>query len=185
MPHILLFTGHMIDRTDRPMPRFPPAKQGAAAFAIRTVLQQQVATYGAASLRGIAAAACGGDILFHEACRDLHIPGEIWLGIPPGAFEQTSVAFAGPDWVARYRKLVNILPVHVLHPGLDAGAPDSVWEEANQWMLTHSLATGGWNMTLIALWDGMKGDGMGGAEHMVGVAGAHHATIEIINVATL
>src|SRR5579872_3338945 len=127
MAYSLLFTGHMIDKPDRAAPRFPESAAGAAAEAIRGVLGKIVgacnpvafrgigADRGTVAFRGIAAAACGGDILFHEVCRELKIPSEIYLGIPVDAFEQTSVAFAGRDWIARYRKLVEELPVHILH----------------------------------------------------------------------
>ena len=64
-------------------------------------------------------------------------------------------------------------------------APDSVWEEANQWMLDKALENGGSNLTLIVLWDQKKGDGLGGTEHMVHVAEAHHAVVEIIDVLSL
>lgn len=185
MSHAILFTGHMMDRSDRPTPRFPASKEAAAAAAIRAALRKVMVEAGSEPLMGIAAAACGGDILFHEACRQGKIPSELFLGIPVDAFRQTSVAFAGPGWVARYDKLAKELPVHILMPNATADAPDLVWEEANQWMLDTALAGGGTRMTLIALWDGKKGDGLGGAEHMVRVATAHQAMVEIIDVLRL
>jgi hypothetical protein len=172
----------MIDKPGRAAPRFPPSKEAAVARAIRTILQQQIAASGINNLIGIAAAACGGDTLFHEACEEWHIPSEIFLGISVDAFEKTSVAFAGPEWVGRYRKLVRQLPVHILHPQGHADAPDTIWEEANQWMLQEALKNGGANMTLIALWDGKKTADRGGVEHMVTIAGAHQAAVAIIDI---
>jgi hypothetical protein len=185
MIHTILFTGHMIDKPDRSSPRFPPSKEGKAAQAIRDALQKVFVAAGGKEFRGIAAAACGGDILFHEACLHLPIPSEIWLGIPADAFLQTSVAFAGAVWITRYKNLLRQLPVRLLHPDATAGAPDSVWEEANQWMLDEALAGGGANMTLIALWDRKKGDGPGGTEHLVRVTEAHGAGVEIIDMLSL
>ena len=74
MTHSILFTGHMIDKPDRPTPRFPASKEAAAAIAIRAALRKVMVEAGSDPLVGIAAAACGGDILFHEACRELKVP---------------------------------------------------------------------------------------------------------------
>ena len=180
MPHYIVFTGHMIDNKDRKSPRFPASRSVAAGEAIRATLQKIQAATKDRSLQGIAAAACGGDILFHEACRDLQIPSELYLAIPIEAFNQSSVAFAGPDWEKRYRALTRSLPVHILHPEATAHAPNTIWEEANRWMLDTALAAGGRDMTLIALWDGGKGD-TGGTSHMIDVAKTQHATIDIID----
>ena len=180
MPHYLLFSGHMIDKPGREPARFPASKAPAAGQAIYKSLEKATARIPAHDLRGIAAAACGGDILFHEACIKLHIPSEIYLGIPIPEFLKTSVAFAGTEWVARYHHLTQTLPVHVLFPNATAEAPSTIWEEANSWMLDKALSAGGENLTLITLWDGAKGE-TGGTAHMIQVAGAHRAAIEIID----
>jgi hypothetical protein len=187
MPHVILFTGHMIDKPDRPSPRFPALKEAAAAEAIRNAVHavQAAAAPGAGSVRGIAAGANGGDILFHEACLALGIPSELYLGIPVDAFEQTSVAAGGPDWIARYRRLTEQLPVHVLIPDATADVEADVWEDANDWMLRTALAASGADTTLIALWDGKKGDGVGGTDHLVRVVKEHHGKVVIIDVLAL
>jgi hypothetical protein len=185
MIHSILFSGHLIDKPGRPIPRFPASKKDQAAAAITAALQRTLDRIGTYNSRGVAAAASGGDILFHEACLELHIPSEIWLGIPIEAFQKTSVAPAGPVWVSRYRTLISKLPVHILYPDATAPAPSTVWAEANRWMLDAALANGGDQMTLIALWDQKKGDGLGGTAHMVHVAEAHNARVEIIDVLSL
>jgi hypothetical protein len=185
MVHTLLFSGHMIDKPDRPTPRFPPYKEAAAAMAIRQAIQQAVAKKNPQDFHGIAAAACGGDILFHEACRTLRIPSELYLGIPVDAFEQTSVSFAGQQWTDRYQQLTRELPVHVLFPEATADAPNEVWEKANQWMLDTALADGGATLSLLVLWDGQGGDGPGGTLHMINVAKEQGATTDIIDITNL
>lgn len=185
MPHAILFTGHMSDQPGRPTPRFPPAKEPAADAAIRHALVKVQAAAGSEGLKGIAAAACGGDILFHEACIQLGIPSEVYLGIPIDAFLQTSVAFAGRDWEDRYHRLTHQLPVHVLFPHLGADVSGEVWEQANDWMIQTALKAGRDNITLIALWDGDKGDGKGGASHMIKEVKAHDGKTEVIDVRAL
>jgi hypothetical protein len=180
MPHYLLFSGHMIDKPDRKSARFPESKTAAATKAIQKALENTLTRIAPHDLQGIAAAACGGDILFHEACQALHIPSEIYLAMPIAEFQKTSVAFAGPQWISRYQNLTKTLPVHILHPNATANAPDTIWEEANNWMLDKALSSGGNNLTLIALWDGNTGE-TGGTANMVRIAKAHHANTEIIN----
>ena len=62
---IFLFSGHMVDAADRSEPRFPPDKEPLAAAAISALLDQLGA--GAEDV-AISSAACGGDLLFAEAC---------------------------------------------------------------------------------------------------------------------
>ena len=180
MSHTILFSGHMIDRPGREKPRFPESKVVVVSQAI-TAAVGKLSEEGKA-FHGIAAAACGGDILFHEACRSLGIPSEIYLGTPVDAFEETSVAFAGLDWVERYRRLVSELPVHVLFPEATAKVGDEVWEKANEWMLGVALDGSGSETTLIVLWDGEGGDGPGGTRHMVNVAKAKGANAVVIAI---
>ena len=185
MPHTILFSGHMIDQPDRPTPRFPASNEASAAQAILQALRKTQAATGTEALRGIAAAACGGDILFHEACQALHIPSEVYLAIPVDAFRQTSVSPGGPPWETRYERLVRDLPVHILFPEATADTADEVWEKANQWMLDAALANGGGpHLTILALWDGNKGD-TGGTGHMIEVGSAQHASIAILDTNTL
>lgn len=180
MVHHVLFSGHMIDKPGRDHPRFPESKAAAAGEAIQRALEKVWTRIAAPDLHGMAAAACGGDILFHEACQKRYIPSEIYLGMPIAEFQKTSVAFAGPQWISRYHHLTQTLPVHILHPGATADAPSTIWEEANSWMLDTALSAGGAQLTLIALWDGRKGD-TGGTAHMIQVAKQHQANIDIID----
>ncbi len=185
MAYSILFSGHMIDRPSKSIPRFPSSKEGVAAAAIRGAIARVAPLDLSEEIRGIAAAACGGDILFHEACRSLGVPSEVYLGISPDAFEKTSVAFAGAGWVERYRRLIRDLPVRVLFPKAKSDAGDEVWEKANEWMLKMALQSGGNELALIVLWDGQGGDRPGGTRHMVEMARRQGAVVEIIDVGRL
>jgi len=177
MQHYILFSGHRLDKPGRTPTRFPASKAIAATVAIRKTLEAILTRVPAPTIKAIAAAADGGDILFHEACKDLDIPSEIYLAIPIPEFLKTSVA---AEWQDRYYQLTRILPVHILHPDVTADAPNTIWEEVNSWMLDKALSAGGARLTLIALWDGSPGE-TGGTAHMIRVAKNHNAAIEIID----
>lgn len=173
----ILFTGHMIDAAGRAEPRFPAGKEDLAKKAIKQSLEK-IKAHGNDFL-GIAGGACGGDILFHELCREMHIPSEVFLALPVEDFKNESVRFAGQKWEDRFDELTGVLPVHILP---QAEEKDNVWEKANTWMLHVALLNGGPHMALIALWNLKGGDGTGGTEHMVNIAKEHKALVEIINI---
>jgi len=171
-PRVLLFTGHMIDAPGREKPRFPPDKEGVARQAIRKAIETEKARPGGVAL-GIAGGASGGDILFHEICAELGIQTQLFLALPKNQFIKASVAPAQGDWVQRFDKLAETLPVRVLAeskelPAWLAEKKDyTIWQRNNLWMLHNALAQGGKNVTLIALWNGQKGDGPGGTGDLV------------------
>lgn len=181
--HFILFTGHMIDKPDRPKPRFPASMEKRAREAISNQLKESVKDL-RKSIFGIAGGACGGDILFHESAAELNIPTAIYLPFPKNEFVEHSVAFAGRNWMDRFYALCERLPVHIL---LDENAYEgdevkiSVWERTNSWMLQHALQNGGDHMNLLALWNGEAGDGKGGTDHMATVVKSSGGKVIIID----
>lgn len=170
--HALLFTGHMIDRADRKLPRFPAWAEGRARAAIHAAIASIEWKHPGTTI-GLAGGASGGDILFHECCEELGIATHVLLALSADAFEQQSVAPAGHGWVERYHSLLEKAgaALHIMQPrdGLLEGATDNVWQRANLWMIEQAgrLAT---ERALLALWDGKVGDGPGGTEHFLEVA---------------
>lgn len=189
-PRVLLFTGHMVDAPDRPTPRFPPEKESVARQAIRAALQAELALPGGVAC-GIAGAACGGDLLFHELCAELGIETCLYLAVPRGPFVAASVAPGGPVWVERFEAAYDRLPRRELAtseqlPRWLRGKPGyDIWQRSNLWMLHNALALGKNRITLIALWDGRPGDGPGGTEHMVEKARARGAKVVILDTRRL
>jgi hypothetical protein len=169
---VLLFSGHMIDRSDRPSPRFPPGKEPGAAAAIEAALED----FGAGSDDvGITEGACGGDILFAEAmlrrgaALDLHLPFD------EPTFIEKSVAYDKPDsplpdrWLERYQRMARHAKSRVRVMPDELGplpADTDPYERCNLWMLEDALAFGGERVRFICLWDGGGGDGPGGTAHM-------------------
>jgi len=182
MRHTILFTGHMIDAKDREATRFPPEKEMSAREEIKKALVLERKT-DRKELKGLAGAAAGGDILFHEVCSEMNIPTEVFLAMPENEFKRTSVAFAGKDWETRFDKLIRTLPVQILTAEKD-NRP-GIWDRANTWMLNEALKAGRENMTLIALWDGNAGDDEGGTQHMVQLAKQQDVETKIIEIKKL
>ena len=181
MLYTILFTGHMIDKEEREEPRFAAAKENEIKEVMREQLLNETA-FAKKAVRGIASGACGGDILFHELCMEYNIPTHIYLAMPAAEFKKTSVSFAGKNWENRFDNLVNKLPASILPNEKVQNNKVNVWEQTNLLMLKKALENGGENMSLIAVWDGEKGDGDGGTEHMIKIAKEKGARINIIDI---
>lgn len=171
--HALLFTGHMIDRPGREQPRFPASAEENARTAIGDAVERIVGAHVGATV-GLAGAASGGDILFHEVCAEQGIATRVLLALPMEEFVPASVAPAGGAWVRRVHTLIDRRgPEDVFvrgdNDGLLEGASGNVWQRANLWMIEEALALAP-ERTLLALWDSKTGDGPGGTEHFVDAA---------------
>lgn len=187
--YYLLFTGHMIDKKEREKPRFPAGKEKAVTNAIREKIREIQKNLGEnKKLVGITGGACGGDIIFHEQCRELGIESRMFLAVPAPLFKIKSVAFAGNNWIDRFDKLYAELTHPVLSDSLElpnwlSKKKDyNIWQRNNLWELYFSLANGISNMTLLALWDKQKSDGPGGTEDMVKQVKDRGGKVEIIDI---
>ena len=174
---ILVFAGHRIDAPGREPPRFPARSEETAARMIRDAVVDEQKHADGGPIEGIAGGASGGDILFHEICRDLGIPTRLLLALPKDQFAAASVADAGPDWMERYRKLCEQLDPTVLADDEEMprwlaplGDKYGIWQRNNRWMLHAALSRTDADITLIVLWDGKGGDGPGGTADMVRLA---------------
>jgi hypothetical protein len=174
--HVLLFTGHMVDAPGRHPPRFPrtAAAEGAARQLIEGALKDHVRPD--ERTVGIAGGACGGDLLFHEACRAAGVATRLLLALPARQFERTSVEPGGTQWVDRFRALCAASPPFVLQP--DPAAPAwrsppayDLWQRNNHWLLCGALALGAARRTAIALHNpDLDADGPGGTVHLLSEA---------------
>ncbi|MBF4516991.1 hypothetical protein IRZ71_11575 [Flavobacterium sp. ANB] len=181
MKHTILFAGHMIDKEDRKEPRFSASKE----MLVRTEILKQLIKEKEREtevLIGIAGGACGGDILFHELCKEIGIKSEIYLAYPVEEFKKQSVSFAGKTWEMRFDRLINKLPVHILPLERSKITENDAWVAVNLWMLDCAFQTKEKKITLIALWDMKKGDGNGGTAHMIDIAKNKGARIDIVNI---
>ncbi|MBF0236100.1 MAG: DUF4071 domain-containing protein [SAR324 cluster bacterium] len=98
---VIQFTGHMLDRPGRKAPRFPAELEAQVTRKIQSFLD------GFHSVIGYCSAACGSDILFAEAMLARGWEVNIMLPFAIEDFIQTSVAYAGADWVTRFRSVLD------------------------------------------------------------------------------
>jgi hypothetical protein len=173
--YVLLFSGHMIDAPGRKAPRFPADKELIARDAIVDALTKIRA--GPSDL-AICGGACGGDLLFAEACLDLGMRLELYIPFDQPTFLTNSVDFAGSIWHDRFlaatsSAVLNVMPEQLgpLPPGQDP------YERNNLWMLEAAARFGQEKMIFICLWNGEGGDGPGGARHFMEEAGRKTAPL--------
>ncbi len=196
-PHFVVFTGHMIDRPNHGY-RFPTDQAEKAKDEIRKKLNA-IRKRIKRPVIGIAGGSCGGDILFHEVCEEaeMDIATRMFLAVPRQQHIKESVAFAGQNWVDRFDQLyqnhnqpddcrIRLLSDSKKQPfWLQRKKNYTLWERTNLWMIYHALVYGGNEVTLLALWDGKGGGGLGSMEDLVHRMDAHGAEIVIIKTTEL
>jgi hypothetical protein len=162
---VLLFSGHMIDAPDRPTPRFPPEKEPVAAVAIANTIAEIGAGPGDLAICG---GACGGDLLFAEACLARNMRLELYIPFAEPSFLANSVDFADANWHRRYLAAKSKATLHVMPDELrPLSAGENPYERVNLWMLESAARFGGENIAFICLWNGQGGDGPGGAQQFM------------------
>lgn len=182
---VFLFSGHMIDAPGRKVPRFPADKEPIAAQEIAKTLDQLQAQPGDLAICG---GACGGDLLFAEACLERGLKLELRIAFAEEKFLQESVLLAGDDWRDRYYRVkenekttVFNLPEELGHFG-DGVNP---YELNNLWQLYTALAWGPERVEFICLWNGKGGDGKGGSKHMYDTVRKYNGRAHHLNTTKL
>lgn len=171
---VLAFAGHRLDASGRKPERFPARAEAQARAMIHHKIVE-LKTQVSGNVIGYAGCASGGDILFHEVCEELGVPTEVFLAGPRAPYLEASVQDGGADWVRRFDviQLRHAGRINQLTPDLDLprwlrSVEDfGIWQHNNLWLLHSALAHGAEKVVLIALWNGMRGGGPGGTEHMV------------------
>jgi hypothetical protein len=191
LARVVLFTGHMIDEPGRKPPRFPDSARAQAKVSIRAALEQELNRTSGAVV-AIASGANGGDLLFHDVCEELKVPHRLLLPLAPDTFRNESVSPAGRFWQDQFDNLLKKFPVtpHLadkpeLPLWLSVRKDYTTWQRANLWLIHEALAFEAQNFTLLALWDGVKTEGIGGTAHMRIVAQQCGAALVTIYTADL
>ena len=163
---VLLFSGHLIDAPNRPTPRFPAAKEPIAARKIAEVLQ----TLGAGPEDlALTQGACGGDLLFTEACQQRGVKVQWLQPFDEPEFIQKSVVCHSQAWQPRYLTAKAKLASKIRSAPRELGplpSGSNPYERCNLWLFETALSYGIRRVQFICLWDGGGGDGKGGTAHM-------------------
>ena len=163
IPTVVVFAGHMIDRPGRATPRFPAELEPAVAKQIRATIDKLKPGFGFAS------AACGSDILFLEQMLDAGAEVSVVLPYNEEEFVRDSVDFA-VGWRARFDRVLG-RAAHVVIAStqrLEVGGVS--YEFCNEMLLgLASIRARQLDTALIpmAVWNGVAGDGPGGAASVV------------------
>jgi hypothetical protein len=182
---VVVATGHRADAPGRAPPgRFP--NTAACIDKARDWLRETLATEKAetvGTLYGIAGAASGVDLLFHEVCKELGVPAKACLPIPIEDYRRRSVADGGPGWVEKFNHFIAENPPIILSdsdqlPAWTTGIKDyGVFQRGNIWIMQDALLRPNADVTLIALWNQKAGEGPGGTADMVKLAKSHGAKV--------
>jgi class 3 adenylate cyclase len=182
-PNVVMFVGHMVDQPDRKAPRFPPQLERAVKDAIQTRLQRLDPQFGYAS------AACGSDILFHEAILERNAESHVVLPYERQLFTKDSVELVDSgDWASRFERVMS-RAVEIQEASKRSQMCGKVsFEFAN--LLLHGLASIhaqqlDTKLVPMALWDGKPGDGPGGTAGTIERWRATGFNVEIIDLAEL
>ena len=100
-PVFAAFAGHMIDESNRTDARFPPDIGDKVKTAIAAEIARLNIQIGFCSL------ACGADILFAEAMLEAGAKINVYLPFNKDDFIETSIGFAGGQWVKRFESIIN------------------------------------------------------------------------------
>jgi len=158
IPPVVAFTGHMLDAPTRRSPRFPLAAVQPVARRIDAVLEQLDAGISYSS------AACGSDVLFLECMQKRGGETNVILPFDREDFFDTSVSFAGEQWVRRADQVLERASrVNPVNRGR-YGGDDLLFAYANTMIMGQAILRSRLLETdahLITVWDG-KGNGAAG-----------------------
>ena len=183
LPRVVAFAGHLIDRPDRRVPRFPPELVPAVHAALRERLSALDIGFGYSS------ASCGGDILFLECLGELGAEATIVLPYNSEQFVKDSVDLEpGADWRERYDRVIQSAREVVFASDQRLAGGELSYEYAARLVdgmagiQADELDTA---LISVALWDGQPGEGLGGTASSVARWKRDARRIEIVDLAAL
>jgi tetratricopeptide (TPR) repeat protein len=182
---VFLFSGHMIDAPDRPEPRFPAHCERIAAAAIAAKLDKLSAGPEDLALCG---GACGGDLLFAEACLERGLRLELRIPFEEPTFLRKSVSFAPGNWAERfYRVKADPRTRLLVMPDELGPVPRKAnpYVRDNLWQLYNALSWGPDKVRFICLWNRKAEKTFGGTDHMHAIVQQYSGRVHIIDTTKL
>lgn len=162
-PDVVVVSGHMVDKPDRPRPRFPPEQVPRVAAEVRDALARWSVGEGATLVTG---GARGADIIAAEEAHARGASLRLVLALEPDEFVARSVAIRGTDWEQRFRALLPQADVEVV----DGPDDDEVFARTNQRIIEVAREIDPRPHAVI-VWNGKEGDGPGGTRDFVSQLG--------------
>lgn len=156
---VILFSGHKMDKEGQREKRLLPEMEKEVRKRIEAALDKF--DIGDDDLGITAGAACGGEIIFVEACLDRGMNVEVHLPFSEPQYIKRNVSYAGDEWVERFYNIRNHSNVNIRfqldHVG-KVKSGDDPYKRNNRWALYSSLILGIDRVRLVALWDGKAAD---------------------------
>ena len=183
LPRVVAFVGHLLDKSDRPQPRFPAHLEPA----VRQALRERLTACNAGI--GYSAAACGSDILFLEVLRELGGETHVVMPFCKEQFVENSVAVVtGAGWEQRFESALKAAAETVYASEKMMTAGTASLEYVGQLLIglaglrAAQLET---ELVPLAVWDGKPGDGAGGTADTIAHWRGLGYTVEIIDLGSL
>ncbi|MBV8102288.1 MAG: hypothetical protein JOZ31_24350 [Verrucomicrobia bacterium] len=179
VPDVVIFSGHMVDAPGRQVPRFPGKFADAVAEQIRRTLDSLDARI------GISSAACGSDLLFIDAMLAREADIQVVLPWRKEEFKQTSVLAGGQEWAQRFDRAIDDATslTYLSQQGAPSGNLGYVYcnDCMNGMALFRSEKLGS-DVRPLAVWDGRRGDGLGGTSSFVDFWTSKGHAVEVIDL---
>lgn len=150
-----LFSGHQLDKEGASSKRFPKDLEQEVRRQIDLALDRGKADWNDHGFT--AGAACGGDIIFIEACLSRGMRVHVHMPCADAGFIGEYVAHGGDQWTERFYAIRNNPKVNLYYQQERVGrARDGMdpYERNARWALYASLVLGIDKLRLVALWDG-------------------------------
>jgi hypothetical protein len=158
-PDVVVVSGHMVDKPDRPQPRFPSEEVPRVADEVRDALARWSVGNGTTLVTG---GARGADIIAAEAAYARGASLRLVLALEPEEFVARSVAIPGTDWEQRFRALLPHAEVEVTEGPDD----DEVFARTNERIIAIAREIDP-RPPAVIVWNGKEGDGPGGTRDFV------------------
>ena len=179
MPKVIVFTGHMVDRPGREIPRFQLAKEALVTERLAAEIDRLNPAFGYASC------ASGGDIIFHELMLQRGRQVHLVLPCPVPEFREACLDGLPGNWNERFDRIHQASSSVLILSEQCANDNAMASECCNRVILGSAkikAAMLGSEVTTLALWDGRQGDAIGGTYSMVEFSLANQVETRIIDV---
>jgi len=150
---VLLFSGYMVDYSNKEKKFFPSENEGEIRQEIRKKIEKfSPGPHDRAIMSGLSA---GSEIIFAELCIEAGINLKIYLAHSEASFVREFVSPVGEGWVDRFYKVTNNPMVDCIYQKENLGEPkegDDLYERNNRWALYSSIGRVGiQNVRMLAV----------------------------------